>query len=235
VTGELRGAQDALELSAMSRLIAAMLVVSVVGLSLGACSEQGPSTSAGFGGSSVRCPQFASCEACTPVLGCGWCYNGDGTGACAAGPSACSPAPFTWTWNPSGCRVTADASVVPSADAPPGPTDVGPTFVDAGYLDARATTLDSGSTSVEANGNADAAACRWPSSARTDAETDAGKDGCLPSTGGTVCPSAYDYTLTCFGAGEGGASQTPIVALRCTIAPGSPPAETIEYCCPCAQ
>ena len=60
----------------------------------------------------AACQQSTSCEACTPLPGCGWCYKEDGTGMCADDPNDCAASTsFRWTWEPTGCRVTADASV----------------------------------------------------------------------------------------------------------------------------
>ncbi len=68
------------------------------------------------------CHLYASCGACTPVEGCGWCYDSNGAGQCASDPDFCATQEFTWTWDPSGCRVEADAgiSIEPAdAGAPP--------------------------------------------------------------------------------------------------------------------
>jgi hypothetical protein len=51
----------------------------------------------------VYCGQFTSCDTCTPVLGCGWCWAGT-KGACVDQPNACAnTATFSWTWELSGC------------------------------------------------------------------------------------------------------------------------------------
>jgi hypothetical protein len=96
------------------------LLISVVALLVGACdSNNEPPQGAPSG--YLGCRQYTSCASCTPVSGCGWCYLADGTGRCADDPNDCAGSPvFTWTWNPNGCYVTADASVVPADSGPPG-------------------------------------------------------------------------------------------------------------------
>ena len=100
----------------MKRIIVGALVASaafVIGVSLPAC-DGGPSHhKAGHGSrSSARsCSRFATCDTCTPILGCGWCFNSGGAGTCAADPDECLTPQFSWTWDPVGCRVSADASV----------------------------------------------------------------------------------------------------------------------------
>jgi hypothetical protein len=88
------------------------------------------------------CKQYASCQACTPVSGCGWCQTGVGQGTCAADPDECAgAAAFSWTWNPSGCvaaPATPDrgASAIPDAGgattASPSPDRGEDAAVDAG-------------------------------------------------------------------------------------------------------
>src|SRR5271166_1614155 len=81
---------------------------------------------AGGGGYGAGCGQYTSCGTCTPVVGCGWCFNVTG-GQCASSPDECafsSDAEFTWTWNPGGCPEV-DASVVPGP--PPAEKDGGQT------------------------------------------------------------------------------------------------------------
>jgi hypothetical protein len=105
----------------------------------------------GGGGGWAECEQYTTCGACTPVSGCGWCQASDGTGLCADDPSACAGAQqFSWTWDPSGCRVTADASVVTMAPEGGGKTapDAGPSgdaTADAG------TSNDAGSNDAGSN------------------------------------------------------------------------------------
>jgi hypothetical protein len=108
--------------------------------------RRGPSESFG-------CGQYASCGACTPVDGCGWCQTGVGQGMCADDPNECAgAAAFSWTWDPSGCFAGADASVSPppasTPEAPDGaagsasPSDGGTGFV--------RTSDDSGITGFDA-------------------------------------------------------------------------------------
>ncbi|HEX3343175.1 MAG TPA: hypothetical protein VHS09_01330 [Polyangiaceae bacterium] len=101
----------------MHRFLAATLLASSVGISLGACgddsSDVGYAYGAGGGGYTSDCTAYTSCGTCTPVLGCGWCFTAAG-GACASDPDSCGDASeFTWTWDPTGCP-GADASVAPA-------------------------------------------------------------------------------------------------------------------------
>jgi hypothetical protein len=106
--------------------LAGTATASFIALALAACeSDGGGSVSSGTGGGPSpddSCSQYTSCGACTPVTGCGWCYNADGTGNCAASPDECTTwsSSFTWTWNPSGCYVAADAAVAPRSDGASG-------------------------------------------------------------------------------------------------------------------
>jgi hypothetical protein len=83
-----------------------------VALVLGACSERDQSVGGVYGGPVANCAVYTSCGTCTPVPGCGWCYNADGTGTCAPDPDGCTTPSFSWTWEPNGCRVGAEAGVV---------------------------------------------------------------------------------------------------------------------------
>src|SRR5262245_9130775 len=76
----------------------------------------------------VACGTLARCEACTPVVGCGWCQLSPTVGVCTDGPDDCPPAPLaSWTWEPALCSrdagVPADASVA-TRDAQRGGADV---------------------------------------------------------------------------------------------------------------
>ncbi|MGH7296953.1 MAG: hypothetical protein ACRELB_18585 [Polyangiaceae bacterium] len=101
----------------MTRPSGAALLFASVALALAACS--GDDASSAYAYSGDACNQFTSCGSCTPVEGCGWCFNASG-GLCAATPDECTNvSEFTWTWDSTGCPDT-DASVVPvssSADA----------------------------------------------------------------------------------------------------------------------
>ncbi len=100
------------------RLVAAAVAIGALGaLLLGACETDSSDWSERDTHDAVYdgCRQFPSCGTCTPVSGCGWCFNADGTGLCAAGPDECPTPVFSWTWNPSGCRIPADAGAGPVA------------------------------------------------------------------------------------------------------------------------
>ena len=100
----------------MTRFLAATLLASAVAVTLGACGDDSNNSAPyGYGaasGSATDCTVYTTCGSCTPVAGCGWCFNAGG-GACATDPDSCGDASeFTWTWEPSGCPGV-DASVVP--------------------------------------------------------------------------------------------------------------------------
>jgi hypothetical protein len=136
----------------------AWTAVAVCAAVLAACEADSTQTDPPYSyGYYDGCRQYASCGTCTPVLGCGWCFDSDGTGECVSTPAACSTPVFSWTWNPSGCRVPADAQ----AGSPPSAIDAGAPTVgdDAGEADASATpetgtAVDSGTTATDAASDA---------------------------------------------------------------------------------
>jgi hypothetical protein len=103
----------------MNRYFAGTLGAAAIALAVGACGDDSRASDDGaWGGTSTVCHQYSSCESCTPVVGCGWCYTGGGSGMCASDPDECSKSTtFTWTWEKTGCHVAPDASVVPVHDA----------------------------------------------------------------------------------------------------------------------
>ena len=72
-----------------------------------------------------ECAQLASCDVCTPVVGCGWCFDSNGVGTCAAGPDDCATPAFSWTWDQSGCPEAATAKISPSDGGARDVSDVG--------------------------------------------------------------------------------------------------------------
>ncbi len=104
-------------MNALRHGLVATLTAAAIALAIAACEDGGYGYDQG--GPNVACGQFTSCNTCTPVLGCGWCYTGSGTGTCTDGPQDCSAAPGGgWTWDPSGCRVQAEAGTGgPGVDA----------------------------------------------------------------------------------------------------------------------
>ncbi len=97
------------------------VTIAAAALVLGACETDSGTDNAGYGYGygygGGGCHQFTSCGTCTPVDGCGWCFDSDGTGMCASSPDECATPVFSWTWNPAGCRVPADAGAVQVSDA----------------------------------------------------------------------------------------------------------------------
>ena len=72
----------------------------------------------GYGGPYYGyCRQFASCDECTPIYGCGWCTYGNNRGICLSSPDECRTAQFTWTWEPKGCGLVEDAGATADASA----------------------------------------------------------------------------------------------------------------------
>ncbi len=152
-----------------------------------------------------RCEAQTSCDACTPILGCGWCQYEDGSGSCATGPEACKQLAFRWNWEPVACPATgpSDGGVAP-VDAPP-TGDASPA-TDAGPADT-GVDLD---TAPAAD-----AACKVRAGAPVT---------CAPTAGGTLCP-ADRYTLGCHDA------AAPDPTWGCSKAYGS--GTEVYYCCPC--
>jgi hypothetical protein len=102
------------------RILAAAMAVGA--LVLGACETDSGDDHVSYGGYYDGCRNYTSCGTCTPVNGCGWCCDADGTGLCASSPDECVTPAFSWTWNPSGCRIPADAGAVQaSSDAETAP------------------------------------------------------------------------------------------------------------------
>jgi hypothetical protein len=112
----------------MKRLLGWFLGASTIALSLAACDAE--SDVYGDPRYEDPCLQYASCGACTPVPGCGWCFTAT-SGACVSHPDECAGATsFGWTWEKSGCHVPAEAGTgeVPDGGAV---TDAAVTVTDA--------------------------------------------------------------------------------------------------------
>lgn len=107
----------------MKFLVAAASSAFVVAVFVAGCDSDGPH------GHHRRvaeeaCTVQPTCGACTPVLGCGWCFTSQG-GVCVSYPDVCPRGSTGFTWDPPGCtpesdaggdaaldaRVTADASI----------------------------------------------------------------------------------------------------------------------------
>jgi hypothetical protein len=97
----------------MKRFVVGAALASLGAIFIGACSDSSEGGYSSGGGGNDLCSPYNTCETCTPVQGCGWCFTRSG-GACASSPDLCaqSVSEFTWTWNASGCP-DVDASVVP--------------------------------------------------------------------------------------------------------------------------
>jgi hypothetical protein len=103
------------------------------------------------GPGATGCELLTSCGTCTPVTGCGWCETPGGQGLCASDPDECANvSAFSWTWDPTGCRVIADAGGV---SVTPIETDGGP-IVEPEPIDAGGVPIDASIDSpVDASGN----------------------------------------------------------------------------------
>jgi hypothetical protein len=144
--------------SAMKRTLIALLSTSSVALLLGACDTGGSWGYGGYsgGGGETSCSAYTSCDTCTPVSGCGWCTAPSGSGVCSPDPDDCPTEQFSWTWNPSGCRVVADASVGVS---------------DGGATADRATPRDD--VSVQAEASSDGSSSKESGDCLRDGQADA--------------------------------------------------------------
>jgi hypothetical protein len=182
-------------------------------LALVACDSGGYYDNGAGSGYYDYCQQFATCGACTPVLGCGWCTYGNAQGVCLSDPDFCTTQQFSWTWEPKGCSAGGDAGTTTEDSA-----------VDAGTDGSSSGDASSGDASSD---DGSSATCHWPAAADTFAASDAGAAGCLPTTGGMICASS-EYALTCYG------TSTPDSALGCVPSPVSGPPGVSFDCCPCA-
>lgn len=184
----------------MSRHLAAIGLASLLGLAslaLGACSDEHMREGRGASGGGDYddpCAAYASCGACTPILGCGWCERSDGTTACLSGPGQCSNYQFRWTWEPAGCGVAVDAGPAPDDASPPD------------------------------DAVAEAGACLAP---------DTGADGCVQTTGGTLC-AATEATVACH-FDPAGVAPSPAASAGCRAVSGPAGADARYWCCPCAK
>src|SRR5512140_192389 len=120
----------------MKRVFATLITATLLALIAGACDDEPRHRDYGYGYGNPHCGQYATCGACTPALGCGWCMTGGSAGLCVDDPGNC-PAATTvgWTWDPVGCHAgTSDASVLADAsvghdagsDAAPEASDAAP-------------------------------------------------------------------------------------------------------------
>lgn len=99
--------------------------------------------------STSPCALYTSCAACTPVSGCGWCFDSNGVGECAPDPDSCATPAFSWTWDPDGCRTTAAAGSGVAVTTP----DAGAAVV----LDASQAVEDAAADAGAAEAASDAA------------------------------------------------------------------------------
>jgi hypothetical protein len=151
------------------------------------------------------CNEFASCGACTPVNGCGWC-DGRCVSGIAGGPSTgvcASP----WVWLPSGC----------AGDASAPPTDVGSLSCAAANLGSSVGTgVVRGSTAGRTSSSTPPATCVSPMAAPSP---DAVFAWTAPAAGTytfDTVGSSFDTVLTL----RTGGCDGPIVACSDDLAMG---------------
>jgi len=225
----------------MKGLATAVLACSIA-LATAACDTSGddyPQVPEGV----TACSAFSSCETCTPVNGCGWCFNSDGTANCASGPGDCTTTTFAWAWDPSGCP-TADAgagpdaaTTAPDAGETGAPAEAASTAADTAATDAVVgATSDSGSAGPDAalgTGAPDVVADR---SEPVDADATPGLavadgGGCIPN-GGALCGESQPYGFTCTSPDPAdSAIAAPAPSLECAVASVPTPAGVLFYCC----
>ena len=102
----------------MKRIFGGLVVATLVAGALGACDDKSSADSyAGGSADYVDCSPYTTCGTCTPVAGCGWCFNAT-SGVCTTDPDQCAyVSEFTWTWDPSGCPDAAVSVSTPDASA----------------------------------------------------------------------------------------------------------------------
>ena len=91
----------------MTRALVAAGLLTMLGSMLGACGDGMDQQT----GTAPDCSQYKTCSDCTWVVGCGFCFNGNGNeGMCLSGPEQCKAPGTKWNWDPIGCHTPADAS-----------------------------------------------------------------------------------------------------------------------------
>jgi len=93
----------------MKRALIGIALASGLAVVLGACSDHDRHGDEGGGASTMMDPSsaYSSCDTCTPVVGCGWCFSTGGELGCASGPESCGATGDTWDWDPTGCTLAA--------------------------------------------------------------------------------------------------------------------------------
>jgi hypothetical protein len=171
------------------------------------------------------CSAYSACDTCTPVTGCGWCFESDGTGHCGSGRDGCTTSAFGWTWDPSGCHASGgDAGVAPTDAAWIGP--------DVSAAEASTVpTTDSGAPDTEPG---DAVVDGSDSLVDSDAvaSPDVGvAGGCAPNAG-SLCGPDQPYGFTCASPDPGdSAIPAPPPSDGCTVAAVPTPSGVLFYCC----
>jgi hypothetical protein len=122
----------------MKRIFSSVFFASAIAIAAAACDSGDDGYGEIYGGGYGYCAGATTCGACTPLNGCGWCFNADGTGTCTSSPDECTTPEFSWTWDPSGCRETADAGVVVP--------DAGASLLDGATQGDAASPTDDGAT-----------------------------------------------------------------------------------------
>jgi len=223
----------------MKGLATAVLACSIA-LATAACDTSGddyPQVPEGV----TACSAFSSCETCTPVNGCGWCFNSDGTANCASGPGDCTTTTFAWAWDPSGCPtadagVSSDAASTADASETGAPLEAASTAADTAATDAVGATSDSESADADAALDSGAPDVVADQSEPVDADATPGLavadgGGCIPN-GGALCGESQPYGFTCTSPDPAdSAIAAPAPSLECAVASVPTPAGVLFYCC----
>lgn len=126
----------------VTRVLVFTALFSVLAVLVAGCDDGGDS-SYSWGGPPEACRQYQSCGSCTPIVGCGWCTGPNGDGVCASDPDFCPTQEFSWTWDSTGCRTLADASVVGAVDGALSAGDAGTLLGDSESSDSTDAELAS--------------------------------------------------------------------------------------------
>jgi hypothetical protein len=226
----------------MKHLATGALLACWIALATAACDTSGDDYPQGPPQGVSACSAFVSCGTCTPVNGCGWCFNSDGTANCASGPAGCTTSTFEWAWDPSGCP-TADAGVgpdaattAPDASETGAPLEAASTAADTATTDAAATTSDSESADADAALDSGAPDMFADQSAPVDADATPGLavadgGGCIPNSG-ALCGESQPYGFTCTSPDPAdSAIAAPAPSLECAVASVPTPTGVLFYCC----
>ncbi|MGA3120267.1 MAG: hypothetical protein ABSF69_05800 [Polyangiaceae bacterium] len=221
----------------MKHLATGAVLACLIALATAACDTSGDDYPQGVS----ACSAFSSCETCTPVNGCGWCFNSDGTANCASGPGGCTSTTFEWAWDPSDCPtadagVSSDAASTADASETGAPLEAASTAADTAATDAVGATSDSESADADAALDSGAPDVVADQSEPVDADATPGLavadgGGCIPNDG-ALCGESQPYGFTCTSHDPAdSAIAAPAPSLECAVASVPTPTGVLFYCC----